>query len=530
MDHLHHEEFKTLICALDRNKLTSWIFEKLLDQINHQQSETDIDRIRSKISEIIKSRTHQERDCTISDAEESSVVQPLTLNDLPNVLFPEISSFLDFKEKLSFEKTNRTIFIGSRSCSLPLHPLHQRTFSNLIHYRSNNPTGSLPDLRIKSLSVDCSVLGHECDSDGEELEEWTLSYNPVQLGFIEKVQSLTMESWYDDQLSAVLDSFILNQSESFPNIKYLRIESEEYQTMRDIEPSLNTLVSRCSGLEYFEIFGMYIDDADFSEYEWVSNLKGIAVDACDRVGYQTPSTLSVKLHSALSSKVESLHLASLSLVNALNCNLSNLKELCLIDTPSNGVFEVNSYRILLKQNLSTLKRVNYSCSAWKKEIGDSHVIMLWMKKMLKSVEYFCMKFEDTEILRIMEVVRSVVKQSNVTGRSLKLRFNYIGTSRFEKVKDLIEGMERMFIELELKHFDWILIVRRLELSEEQKNEVHAAANELRNMEGYCVDLKERNGFGEKGIDIVIRGNQKHCIQEPWNMTCCNCPSQNAIFK
>ena len=263
-------------------------------------------------------------------------------------------------------------------------------------------------LRVNSLSVDCDYLGHheigyDEDDDCDEWEKsWTISHDSVQLTFIQKIQSLTISSYDDDRFSAVLDSYILNQSEAFPNIKSLCIEPEGFAVVRVIARSLDSLIARCSNLEYFEIHGMFVDDEEFAEYQWISNLKGIAVDICDAEVSEMVSPLAVKVYSALSSKVESIHLDSLSLVDALNCNLSNLKELCLNDTPSAGVFGVNSYRFLLKQNTTNLVRLNNSCSAWKKQIGDSYVMMLWLKKMLKSVEYFCMEFEDIEILRIMD--------------------------------------------------------------------------------------------------------------------------------
>ena len=544
MEHLNRQEFNTLICSLNRNKLTSWIFDKLLNQLKHQELVTDIDVINSKISEIIQSRS-------ISDAEEKSVVQSLTLNNLPNVLFPQISAFLNFTGQLNFEKTNRAIFIGLRSCSLHMHSLCSFTFPKLIGYQAKNTTLIPRVLRVNSLSVDCDYLGHheieyDEDDDYDEWEEsWTLSHDSIQLTFIRKIQSLMINSYNDVRLCAVLDSYIVNQSESFPNLKRLCITSDEFEVIRDIEPSLNALISRCSGLEYFEIDGMFWDEADFTEYEWVSNLKGIAAAACDEEDYRKISPLSVKLYSALSSKVESLHLVSLSIVNALNCNLSNLKELCLIDTPSAGVFGVNSYWFLLKQNMAKLKRLNYSCNAWKKQIGDSHVMVLWLKKMLKSVEYFCMEFEDTEILRIMKVVHSVVRDSTMTGRSLKLRFNHRATGkwsrrekkfiwkRFERINELFEGLEGLFGAFELRHFDWMFILHGLNVQKDRKAEVVASSNDLRKINGYLVDLKWKEYESQRSdrtVDIVIRGSQNHRIQEQWDMTCCNCLSQTVIFE
>ena len=520
-----------MICSLDRKKLTSWIFEKLLDQINHQQSDTDIDRIRTKISEIMEYRRDK-------DSEKTDL--PLTLMDLPNVLFPEISSFLSFEEQTDFERTNRSIFIGTRSSSLPMHLMTDIVFANLVRYRAKNPQHILREFRFDSLSIDCDYLGHHDEDHWDE--PWILYNKSIKLEIIEKVESLTISSCDDESLCAVLDSYILNQSESFQNIKKLSIEADEYKIIRDIEPSLNTLVSRCSDLEYFEMHGMYFEDADFAEYEWVSNLKGIAADVCDEEDYRKISPLSVKIYSALSSKVESLHLASLSIVNALNCNLSNLKELCLNDIPSAGVFGVNSYRFLLKQNMTKLKRVNYSCSAWKKQIEEDHVMMLWMKKMLKSVEYFCVKFEDTEILRIMEVVQSVLSDYSATGRSLKLRFNHKPRGkwsrgkatyiwkRFERIYELFEVLKRLLVAFELRHFDWMVIVHRLSIQKDQRVEVVESSNALRKINGYRVDLKWKEYESHRAVDIVIRGNQNHGIQEKWDMNCCNCPSQTVIFK
>ena len=164
---------------------------------------------------------------------------------------------------------------------------------------------------------------------------------------------------------------------------------------------------------------------------------------------------------------------------------------------------------------------------------------LWMKKVLKTVEYFCTDCQATEILQIIKLVYSAVKTCAATERVLKLRFNVMEDRDyglkdseldylFDAAPDLVERMIGLMRILELKVSDWTLIIFGLRISKECEKMLRDAVCVLRNDNGYNVHVNWR----EEGavVDIVVRGDKEQAIHEPWIMTCRSCLSQKDIFQ
>eukprot|EP01083_Nonionella_stella_P025059 69040_1 len=90
----------------------------------------------SQIETIISSRANKPSS-NESLEENSKVPHQIHLDDLPMVMLSYIASFLNLKETLHFEKTNRDIFIGTRS-PISLKTLEGKAFSNCLSYSNDH--------------------------------------------------------------------------------------------------------------------------------------------------------------------------------------------------------------------------------------------------------------------------------------------------------------------------------------------------------------------------------------------------------
>ena len=371
MSRLNDLELTSLLTNIGRDKVTTLLFKQLLHQFNTHQSEESIDEIQLNISQIIQQRKNETNPSTV-DVEDESL--PINIEDLPNEMLSKISSFMVLKDALNFEKVNRTMFIGSRSSSQPMHSMNSHSFSKLIRYRAEHKEERHRQLRIKSLNIDCDDLCvQDCDSDDEDAwedpdREWILIHESVSLDFINRVQSLIITGAKFQTLALVLEAYILNQCDTFPNIKTLLIQSRDVGDLGYIDPSLENLIACCSGLEYFRMDREGVEEFDgdeaFSDYQWATNLKGVALDE--------QNIVSVNVCSALTEKLESLHLPTLSVMNEMKCKLTNLKELCLgrwaVRFDDEAVHEPEYRRSLLLSELPNLKKINFCSTSWTRKI------------------------------------------------------------------------------------------------------------------------------------------------------------------
>eukprot|EP01083_Nonionella_stella_P307455 1080582_1 len=113
IDLLNDKEFLTFIQSFKRVHLTNLLFAYFQYQLintkhYHQWQQEVLPNIHTMMGQI--QNIIDSRDKPIEDKQNK-----INLDDLPMVMISSISSFLDFKDTLKFEKTNRNIFIGTRS-------------------------------------------------------------------------------------------------------------------------------------------------------------------------------------------------------------------------------------------------------------------------------------------------------------------------------------------------------------------------------------------------------------------------------
>ena len=540
LDDLDYRSFISkvdLISVVDRRRVTKLIFNTLFGQLKDDQSQSQINKVDDIVSAILKSKRQRESAQTIGgtfqpispmDGTDITQLEPTKLDNLPNVMLSNISSFLQFTEQLNFEKTNRTVFVGSRSSSVPFHHLPSKLLAKMVAFTEKNPQSVWWQNRVfKSVDIHWKHFGvfdYQCD---ELIPKWIPKYQTVLLPFMSKIHSLTI--FFEVYLNPLLESLVLSQLDTFPNLKRLKLIDKESREMTwELEPSLRSLISR-SNVEYLECNDyLDVDKHSIDEKhgcEWTKHLKGIAVRPEVTADDESRHLYQEKLHSAV--ELESLHFTcelKSGNLGGLNRRMGHLKELCIGD----GFAD---FQLLSQQNIHDLERLNlYGVSV------QNEKMVQWLSKVLETLEYFCAVFcGENWIVQIMEILQKALLQQNEMKKQLKIRFNYPtldGVSEFFKmVRILIGAMDR-------KCVDWMLIISGLFLKTEASQPAFDAAlealqtgNEYEVMWYCAVDLcDDRSEF-----DIMIKS--KECkisgVQEKWIMDCEHCRSrlkQHILFR
>jgi len=241
------------------------------------------------------------------------------------------------------------------------------------------------------------------------------------------------------------------------------------------------------------------------------------------------------VHSALSQRLESLHVVEPCFIAENVAKLSNVKELCIDLTASNDA-ELNekSFGVLLKQEMQGLKRLSFSSECWPKPKDLEHdALSLWLHQSLMTVDYFCCGVEGESLLAAMESVRSAVEASTARGRVFKVRFNrreyrFSWAKPLEAVSEFIHSIRQLVEVLDRKCSDWTLIVYGLGMRREGIDGFRGAMSSITAIDGCHVFMNER--LRESQIDIVIRSDAMSGIQERWMMSCDKCQRQTPIYR
>ena len=172
IDCLNDEEYQECITSFKDN-LLSILFNAFCNELKEDKMD-NINKINEIITKIIRSRKiksminddgdEEDEDIDIAvndknedlnDNEDAEKIQDIKLDELPSDILPKIAWYLQFDERIQFERTNRSIFIDSRSSKVAIHPLHQNQFKKLMEfYNDNSNDRNLPKLRIfKSLEM-----------------------------------------------------------------------------------------------------------------------------------------------------------------------------------------------------------------------------------------------------------------------------------------------------------------------------------------------------------------------------------------
>eukprot|EP01083_Nonionella_stella_P157907 513211_1 len=129
IDSLDDAEYDQFLHGIGRDSITTILFnglkqEMLNNKHNHIPKMTELIRTIKQARNKNKSKANNTQEISITNEKQT----PITFKDIPDVIVLEISSFLSFFESIQFAKTNRSIFIGSRSVTLPRYSLSPQQF------------------------------------------------------------------------------------------------------------------------------------------------------------------------------------------------------------------------------------------------------------------------------------------------------------------------------------------------------------------------------------------------------------------
>ena len=395
-------EFKSFMELFDRETMTTIIFRGLLHQLHSDpsctQSQANLDMYLFFVKYLLNQRKKDENSSvfTAPSATEQAGPVDVNLDDLPNVLLSAISSFLEFEDDLNFQKTNRTIFVGARSSPWPLHSLDPSMCRELITFRHNHSSSFLPQPIFKSVSIDCQDLverRHQNHEDGEWSAIDDFYFEPSGLEFIKKARSLKIDIGsmnYDDArkpmeaAESVFHNIIMNQTKYFRHLTKLHILCGD-EDFDDCMPFLDRMV-RKSNLQYLEYDGQISDDNGFTNYKWARKLKGIAFCANWTRPRLDELAISRKVHSALTDKLESLHVVERMINDDFKGKLANLKELCIRNGHNPEIENHEGYRMLLNENMHELKRLCFIMQ-FRNDSQINEPFVSWLLKAMITVEY-----------------------------------------------------------------------------------------------------------------------------------------------
>lgn len=221
--------------------------------------------------------------------------------------------------------------------------------------------------------------------------------------------------------------------------------------------------------------------------------------------------------------------------------LSNVEELC-IAMPHSGPYckdrtlKDESFRSLLKEEMPRLKRLNFSLTdinfSAREQGREGDPMILWLRKMLMTVEYFCVELHSST--KLVDTVRTLicpaVGASSVEDRVLKVRFNCKSAyTAFEEITEFVESAKNVMEIMDRKCSDWAFIVHGLGIRKSSATHLREALVPLRELSGCNVYMNWESGH-ISWADIVLRGGAMSRIQEPWIMNCAKCPRQTQIYQ
>lgn len=311
------------------------------------------------------------------------------------MLLSTISSFLLLEDQIEFEKVNRIIFIGTRSSIVPLHSLSSSNSYKLIKYYDKNRKSVGQQTRgFKSVIMETS----EVTTD-------------IPMEFLKRTKCFTIKKGSYGNIKEMMDAFHLDKA--LVNLSKLSIVSG-YALMRDYS-FLKPLIVQ-NQLQYFECD--LIPDHTHPDWDnfWLnelSNLKGLSFDSEHAVLHHMHSSFGKELnvyrevHAQICDKLESLHVFNPCILSRCGGKFENLKELC-IDSKHEKLVKTEDFRILSKQNMHYLKRLNLRRSSWYITMDDPTV--LWLQKALETVEYLCIGVEQSETMYIMDLLRMILNR------------------------------------------------------------------------------------------------------------------------
>eukprot|EP01084_Bolivina_argentea_P291191 500454_1 len=294
IDSLTDLEYQQCIELIGRKLITSLIFIGLHQQIHQDKKNNNLSKILEIVTQIKESRENEEyTDLPLNNGHNYQ------LDDIPSVLLSEISSFLTLNDKIRFEQTNRSVLIGVRFYKLPLYPLSAHNFVKLAKYSEkhngkyissiNNPIYKSVIIDGETISRwDGSTLNMTISDDTYE-NNYKILYSFNYFKLFSNLTILELHAVYYRETDSIISH--LFKCTNLPNVKTLRIiydnDDHDWLELHDNKDvfGLRQLIN-IPRLEYFEI-ATNLEDGDISHcyYEWISVLKGFAINQINSMGY-----------------------------------------------------------------------------------------------------------------------------------------------------------------------------------------------------------------------------------------------------
>eukprot|EP01084_Bolivina_argentea_P129854 229307_1 len=532
IDSLNTEEYQQCIksfleqctTSFDRHSILKILFNTLHEEINNNKI-NNVNKMNDIITEIIASRniyavTKEEDDFNheiinnnnLNALEIDNKKICLKLCDIPSDLLFNISSYLTFKEILQFETCNRSIFIGARSSKSPISSINPNEFIKLVAFCQNNELYAERSKRFKSISLDCSDLV-ECENDinsDEYLSIKGLTYKWNNLVF-KYIKTLEIECESNSEIKEIL--LHLKDCKDLSNIRTLKLHHGDAPDSV-IHNLLLTIIKTKLNLEYFEYLVHNLEDVSLFELEWVSKLKGIAVNDGNA------NDNKMKMYSFLGNKLQSFHNKASKITEDINGKLDMVKELCL----SLWYFKCE-IEILLKQNWITLKRLHLIDADYIGIDDDENIktlTQLLMNKLVQSVEYLCLdRIEEDGCSEILNILTQSLKHHN--GYQLKIRINAMSG---EDVNIIVKHLDSLIKALSTTCSNWMFILKELIIPGTSGVILDFLLETMKQI--YCVRVKKHTkklyieDYYEYTIEINNNGCNINGYHENWIMSCDSC--------
>eukprot|EP01084_Bolivina_argentea_P262541 444013_1 len=500
-------------------------------------------------SRCIKSNENIDEDInnnTNSDEE----YRNMKLDQLPEVIFHEISSYLHFSEALNFEKLNRTIFIGSRSSTRPIHSLNHFEFTKLVKYYHEND--AVPKTRLfKSITINAEDVYDEDNS-----ECLLHDFDQFAAELFENIESLTIQTEVGNLSNEFATVIHHLQFLTLSNIKTFRLFAECESLYEYDLQMIKLIMNNANNIEHFECNMWFnIEDAyTQDDFKFVSKLSGL----CIRDEEYDSNAIDIRLiYSHMGPAMRSFH------TNEITSTFSKLilSELCIWDFDFNVNNELD-IKFLASADFTCLKRVYLGhCLNSRSTIEEEQTVELFMKKIIINVESICLRYYGRTLDILMKYFP--LSMSNV----LKLRINEVTLVMDSEINVFVGQLEKLINHLDMYYSDWMMIVYKVEIATAiplecvidmkgmSTSDYQFIVNDkVANLDS--IDLKRRNN--NDVLDKFLESQKMHCVQsekllneerkieeycfviskkgscingydERWNMTCQHC-KQSPVFK
>ncbi len=390
IESLNDEELNQCITSFGRNKIESLLFKGLFEELifNKMDSLNKMNGIISQIKQCRKPKTTNNNNNN-NNNDDDSVQISIKLNELPNVMISEISSFLQFSDQLQFEQANRAIFIGSRSSIKAIHSLNAEYFRKLVdfnHYRGDRKTclHKLRAFNSVTIKIDYYEYFEILFANIDGFDNLFANIQQLTIHLPDKRGMLTRDTRVE-AFNLILSP--LSKRFDLSNIKALRLVNHFYYgwnpTDNPIYNGLISMMTRNSKLEYFECYAIAFKN---DNYDFLKTVKGFAAHSIE---YSVMANMCVSIGD-----LQSLHIDAYQ-ADAIIPYISNynLKELCLgwgQGAPDREKWRKYGFKIF-EQNMKCLERVYFDMRTIG-ELIDMETLSKLINKTMKTLKYMLLSF------------------------------------------------------------------------------------------------------------------------------------------